>query len=121
MNTGQILAPCPFCGGPANRFTIEDDRDPNHGGDVIACSSCDACTRAVFGEKTGLVELWNRRASSPHAWLGQAGLYRTRFDALRNFEQSVTPVSADELFDLASNQVLSQRNEPNLQEQEDNA
>lgn len=41
------------------------------------------------------------------AWLGQAGLYRTRFDAVRNFEQQVTPVSADELFDLASKQVLS--------------
>lgn len=41
------------------------------------------------------------------AWLGQAGLYRTRFDAVRNFEQSVTPVSADELFELASRQVLS--------------
>ncbi|CAM3180660.1 hypothetical protein [Pseudomonas plecoglossicida] len=43
------------------------------------------------------------------AWLGQAGLYRTRFDAVRNFEQSVTPVSADELFNLASKQVLSQQ------------
>lgn len=45
------------------------------------------------------------------AWLGQAGLYRTRFDAVRNFEQSVTPVSADELFELASKQVLSRLNE----------
>ncbi|KPM60216.1 hypothetical protein [Pseudomonas monteilii] len=45
------------------------------------------------------------------AWLGQAGLYRTRFDAVRNFEQSVRPVSADELFELASKQVLIQLNE----------
>lgn len=45
------------------------------------------------------------------AWLGQAGLYRTRFDALHNCEQSVTPVSANELFELASKQVLSQLNE----------
>ncbi|AYG46236.1 hypothetical protein DV532_18865 [Pseudomonas sp. Leaf58] len=45
------------------------------------------------------------------AWLGQAGLYRTRFDAVRNCEQSVTPVSAAELFELASKQVLSQLNE----------
>lgn len=45
------------------------------------------------------------------AWLGQAGLYRTRFDAVRNFEQSVTPVSDDELFNLASKQVISQLNE----------
>lgn len=47
----------------------------------------------------------------PAAWLGQAGLYRTRFDAARNFEQSVTPVSIDELFELASKQALSQINE----------
>lgn len=45
------------------------------------------------------------------AWLGQTGLYRTRFDAVRNFEQSVTPVSVDELFELASIQILSQINE----------
>ncbi|HGM4963232.1 TPA: hypothetical protein ACKP0L_001513 [Pseudomonas putida] len=45
------------------------------------------------------------------AWLGQAGLYRTRFDAVRNSEQSVRPVSADELFELASKQVISQINE----------
>ncbi|MGJ7548213.1 hypothetical protein [Pseudomonas alloputida] len=45
------------------------------------------------------------------AWLGQAGLYRSRFDAACNCEQSVTPVSADELFEVASKQVLSQRNE----------
>ncbi|AIR90310.1 hypothetical protein LK03_13825 [Pseudomonas cremoricolorata] len=44
------------------------------------------------------------------AWLGQAGLYRTRFDAVRNCEQSVTPVSADELFELAGKQVLCQIN-----------
>lgn len=111
MSNDQILAPCPFCGSPANRFTIEDDSDPNHGGDVIACSRCDACTRVVFGEKAGLADLWNSRAASLVAWLGQAGLYRTRFDAVRNFEQSVTPVSPDELFELASKQVLSQLNE----------
>jgi hypothetical protein len=57
----------------------------------------------------------------PHAWLGQAGLYRTRFDAVRNFEQSVTPVSADELFNLASKQVLNQLHEPKSLEQEGNA
>lgn len=45
------------------------------------------------------------------AWLGQAGLYRTRYDAVHNYEQSVTPVSANELFELASKQVLSQLNE----------
>ena len=45
------------------------------------------------------------------AWLGRAGLYRTRFDAVRNCEQSLTPISAAELFDLASKQVLNRLNE----------
>ena len=45
------------------------------------------------------------------AWLGQAGLYRTRFDAVRNCEQSVTKITADELFELASKQVLNQLKE----------
>lgn len=111
MTNTQPLLPCPFCGSSATRFTIEDDRDPNHGGDAITCSSCNACTRVVFGEKAGLTDLWNSRAVSAHAWLGQAGLYRTRFDAVSNFEQLVTPVSADELFELARKQVLSQLTE----------
>lgn len=42
------------------------------------------------------------------AWLGQAGLYRTRFEAVHNCEQSVTPVSPSELFELASKQVATQ-------------
>lgn len=45
------------------------------------------------------------------AWLGQAGLYRTRFDAVRNCEQSVTKITDDELFELASKQVLNQLKE----------
>ncbi|MDE4537699.1 Lar family restriction alleviation protein [Pseudomonas sp. ITEM 17296] len=111
MNNDETLAPCPFCGSPATRLTIEDERDPNHGGDMITCSKCDASTRVLFGEKAGLADLWNSRAARPHAWLGQAGLYRSRFDAVRNFEQAVTPVSADELFSLASKQVLNQLND----------
>lgn len=45
------------------------------------------------------------------AWLGQAGLYRTRLEAVRNFEQSVAPVTADKLFKLASEQLLSELNQ----------
>lgn len=40
------------------------------------------------------------------AWLGQAGLYRTRFDAVQNGEQLLKPVSDDELFELACKHVL---------------
>ncbi|MFT0865956.1 hypothetical protein [Pseudomonas sp. CAM1A] len=39
------------------------------------------------------------------AWLGQAGLYRTRLEALQNGEQHLEPVSADVLFELARNHV----------------
>ncbi|QXH53179.1 hypothetical protein KSS94_08705 [Pseudomonas fakonensis] len=39
---------------------------------------------------------------SAAAWLGQAGLYRTRLDAVLNGEQSLTPVSAEDLFKHAS-------------------
>lgn len=59
------LLSCPFCGGEAKRFTLQDEN--NFGGDVIACQSCDACSRVVFGEKEGLVESWNRRAAQPAA------------------------------------------------------
>jgi hypothetical protein len=36
------------------------------------------------------------------AWLGQAGLYRSRLEGVRNGEQSLTPVSFDDLFKHAS-------------------
>lgn len=42
------------------------------------------------------------------AWLGPAGLYGTRLEAVRNGEQSSKPVSFAELFELASNQVSKQ-------------
>lgn len=42
------------------------------------------------------------------AWLGPAGLYATRLEAVRNGEQSITPVSFAELFELASKQVSKQ-------------
>lgn len=35
------------------------------------------------------------------AWLGQAGLYRTRLEAVQNGEQRLEPVSANQLFELA--------------------
>ncbi|MFO3723973.1 Lar family restriction alleviation protein [Pseudomonas sp. HLMP] len=105
MNDTTPLLPCPFCGGEAHRFTIEDDQDPNHGGDVIVCRKCEACSRVEFGEKEGLEEAWNQRAISDHAWLGQAGLYRTRLEAVQNGEQHLEPVSPEQLFQLARNHV----------------
>ncbi len=42
---------------------------------------------------------------SVNAWLGQAGLYRTRLEAVQNGEQHVEPVSSDELTKLARSHV----------------
>ncbi|AOX10702.1 hypothetical protein Q5O_20705 [Pseudomonas putida JB] len=39
------------------------------------------------------------------AWLGQAGLYRTRLEAVQNGEQRVEPVSPDKLFELARSHI----------------
>ncbi|MDH1508497.1 DHHA1 domain-containing protein [Pseudomonas mosselii] len=39
--------------------------------------------------------------NSAAAWLGQAGLYRTRMEATKNGEQHLEPVSASQLFELA--------------------
>lgn len=39
------------------------------------------------------------------AWLGQAGLYRTRLEAVQNGEQHLEPVTANQLFELARNHV----------------
>lgn len=42
------------------------------------------------------------------AWLGPAGLYRTRLAAVQNGEQRIEPVSADQLFAYAHALVLMQ-------------
>lgn len=66
MSDAPDLKPCPFCGGEAERITIEDDSDPsNFGGDVIQCRNCIASSRVVFGEKEGIEDAWNRRATPP--------------------------------------------------------
>ena len=102
--------------------------DPYDGGYHI----CKKCKLGSQGERLATPCPVSDAEYNAVAWLGQAGLYRTRFDAVRNFEQSVAPVTADELFNLASKQVLSQLNEnrqsarpsstaPDSQEQEDYA
>lgn len=93
MDVGEIAKQ--YSGGGhrnAAGFKVPFDHELVHGAEANEAPASDAENSAV-------------------AWLGQAGLYRTRFDAVRNFEQSVTPVSADELFELASKQVLSQLTE----------
>ncbi|GLO25447.1 hypothetical protein [Pseudomonas putida] len=81
--------------------------DPYDGGLHI----CNKCKLSSQGERLATPCPISDAEHYAIAWLGQAGLYRTRFDAVRNFEQSMMPVSADELFILASKQVLTQVSE----------
>ncbi|WP_220460347.1 hypothetical protein [Pseudomonas juntendi] len=78
-------------------------------GGLYRCRKCRRTHEGTVPEAQGCAV--SNAEHNAAAWLGQAGLYRTRFDAVRNCEQSVTPVSAAELFELASKQVLSQLNE----------
>lgn len=57
----EELKPCPFCGGKAERHTIEDEEPSNAGGDVICCSRCGASSHVEFGRKENLVSVWNTR------------------------------------------------------------
>lgn len=45
------------------------------------------------------------------AWLGPAGLYRSRLEAVQNGEQCIEPVSADQLFSYARALVCMQIDE----------
>lgn len=56
------LKPCPFCGGRAERVTLEDEE--NFGGDVICCTQCQASSHVEFGRKENLVDRWNTRILS---------------------------------------------------------
>jgi Lar family restriction alleviation protein len=58
----EILKPCPFCGGEAERHTIGDEEPTNRGGDVICCPDCGASSHVEFGRKENIVGLWNQRA-----------------------------------------------------------
>ncbi|WP_409319799.1 hypothetical protein [Pseudomonas putida] len=78
--------------------------DPYDGGYHI----CKKCKLGSQGERLATPCSVSNAELHAIAWLGQAGLYRTRFDAVRNCEQSLTPISINELFQLASRQVLNQ-------------
>jgi hypothetical protein len=65
--TNEIkLLPCPFCGGKAERKTLDDldeiyQDSPYWNGDVIECTQCFCSTRVFFGDKIGIEEWWNTR------------------------------------------------------------
>ena len=59
------LRDCPFCGGDAKRFDI--DEGENAGGSCIACTRCLASGNVEFGRKENFVSNWNRRADTQAA------------------------------------------------------
>jgi len=59
----MVLEPCPFCGGGAERLTLDDAE--NFGGDVITCTRCQASSHVEFGRKENLVSAWNTRFKRP--------------------------------------------------------
>lgn len=61
----EKLKPCPFCGGKAEMFELDQDEPANAGGSVIQCSVCQASSAVEFGTKETLVERWNRRTPTP--------------------------------------------------------
>jgi hypothetical protein len=126
--TTVIQRSCLIDGHVTTHKHLWETVDPYDGGYHI----CKKCKLGSQGERLGTPCPVSDAEYNAVAWLGKAGLYRTRFEAVRNFEQSVAPVTADELFNLASKQALSQINEsrqsarpsnaePNSQEQEGNA
>lgn len=58
----EKLKPCPFCGGDAVLHSVTDEHELDNGGSFIECLFCKASSAMVFGEKTTLVERWNKRA-----------------------------------------------------------
>ncbi|WP_447809286.1 hypothetical protein [Pseudomonas putida] len=83
---------------------LRETVDPYDGGYHI----CKKCKLGSQGERLATPCSVSNAEHHAIAWLGQAGLYRTRFDAVRNCEQSLTPISVNELFQLARRQVLNQ-------------
>lgn len=54
------IAPCPFCGGAAERVDIEEPGD-NFGGSYIGCTQCNASSQIQFDRKETLERIWNAR------------------------------------------------------------
>jgi Lar family restriction alleviation protein len=62
MSDLRELLPCPFCGGEAKRFDIEEREDvENAGASFITCTRCDASTALHFDRKENLLSSWNDR------------------------------------------------------------
>lgn len=80
---GVELLPCPFCGGDAERFDVQEEDDANRGSSCIQCKQCVASTALHFDRKENLVSSWNARAAlatcpaemrEPAAWVSPGQL-----------------------------------------------
>jgi len=76
--------------------------DPYDGGYHI----CKKCKLSSQGERLTTPCPVSNAEYHAVAWLGRAGLYRTRLEAVQNGEQHLEPVSANQLFELARKHVL---------------
>lgn len=77
------IKPCPFCGGEARRFDIEDGE--NAGGSCVSCTRCLASGHVEFGRKENFVTAWNNRAIEA----AEADLLGKALEALRMARPSV--------------------------------
>lgn len=68
------LLPCPFCGGGAHFYTVQEGDDA--GGRCVVCPQCNASSMLCFplmdSVDQKLIEHWNRRASQSDGTSGGA-------------------------------------------------
>ena len=101
MSGGEIKA-CPFCGGEAERFTIEEPGD-NFGGDVICCQKCGASSHVEFGRKENLVNVWNSRTPTPReqALAEALGWAMRELNGLNLYDEDVADEQCDAAYERA--------------------
>lgn len=100
---GEQLKPCPFCGGEAERTTLEEE-GLNFGGDVITCKRCFASSHVEFGFKENLSFHWNTRTDLSQALIA-AKLHEAAevFQGLARSEQEINnPFDAEMFYYVAS-------------------
>ena len=92
----MALAPCPFCGGEAERIDIptvgsdpELGGDPNAGGSCISCKRCAASTALHFDRKENLYSSWNDRAASRSAPVDREAVARLAYEAVQFMEWAI--------------------------------
>ena len=83
------LRDCPFCGGDAKRFDI--DEGENAGGSCIACTRCLASGNVEFGRKENFVSNWNRRADTQAA--DEIARLRKRLEVVEDWSEDADGIA----------------------------